>query len=61
MGSVENFPHFIEDRRVIYAALLLYNVNKLFCMLLIAINLKSVWGLDVQKSSVDKLTHSDSE
>ena len=35
--------------------------NKLFCRLLIATYLKAVWSLEVHKSSVDELSHSDKD
>jgi len=37
------------------------SANKLSCRLLFAIYLKSVWSLDVHKSSVDKLANSDKD
>ena len=47
-----------EEFFCICAALLQYSANKLSCRLPFAIYLKSVWGLDVHESSVDKLAHS---
>ena len=47
--------------RLLCAALLLYSANRLSCRLLFAIYLKSVWSLEVHKSSVDKLAHSDKD
>ena len=41
--------------------LLLCSANELSCTLPFAIYLKSVWSLDVHKSSVDKLAHSDED
>ena len=50
-----------EEFRLLCAALLLYSANKLSCRLPFAMYLKSVWSLDVHKSSVDKLAHSDKD
>ena len=49
------------DKEFICAALLLYSANKLSCRLPFAIYLKSVWSLDLHRSSVDKLVHSDKD
>ena len=43
------------------AASLLYSANKLSYRLPFAIYLTSVWSLDVHKSSVDKLMHSNED
>ena len=52
----------LKTEEFICAALLLYSANKLSCRLPFAMYLKSVWSLDVHKSSVDnKLAHSDKD
>ena len=43
------------------AALLLYSANKLSRRLPFAIYLKSVWSLDLHRSSGDKLVHFDKD
>ena len=53
------FDILLKTGEFICAALLLYSANKLSCRLLFAIYLKSVWSLDVHKSLLDKLAHSD--
>ena len=55
------FDILLKTEEFICAALLLYGANKLSCRLPFAIYLKSVWRLDVHKSSVDKLVHSDKD
>ena len=55
------FDILLKTEEFICTALLLYSVNELSCRLPFAIYLKSVWSLDVRKSSVDKHAHSDKD
>ena len=55
------FDISLKTEEFIRAALLQYSANKLSCTLPFAIYLKSVWSLDVHRSSVDKLAHSDKD
>jgi len=55
------FDILTKTEEFICAALLLYSANKLSCTFPFAIYLKSVWSLNVHKSSVDKLAHSDKD
>ena len=55
------FHILLKTEESICAALLLYIANKLSCTLPFAMYLKSVWSLNVHKSSVDKLAHSDKD
>ena len=50
----------LKTEEFICAALLLHSANKL-SWLPVAIYLKSVWSLDVHKSSIDKPAHSDKD
>ena len=59
--SLKIFHILMKTEEFIFAAILLYSANKLSCRLPFAIYLKSVWSLDVHKSSVDKLAHSDKD
>jgi len=52
------FDILLKTEEFICAAILLHSANKLSCTLPCAMYLKSVWSLDVHKSSFDKLAHS---
>ena len=55
------FDILLKTEEFICAALLLYCANKLLCRFPFAIYLTSVCSLDLHRSSVDKLVHSDKD